>query len=281
MSILKKYNKHLLGKGFNGSLSINQPYRLGHIITFDKRSGFEIVGHISNEYFNLKEFDPIEKSSISKVDIDFGSETGVNIETKISGSAQIPNSRLSIEDSGLLIEFESDASYLLKTGGTSVHFIENVAELGKLVSQLYVEKKWNRNWFIITHLIEAERATLLISKSSNSKIELRANGALKAISEADLVGIDVSFSVLSKKEMSTNIIGKDGPYFPLFKVNGIMVRRLFPQPVGSPFESINKINPMNAFTIAELEKNNPEFGLVFEEYNFSEELIEDEEINLT
>ena len=80
MSILKKYNKHLLKRGYNGPLSINQPYKLGHIITFDKRSGFEIVGHISSDHFNLSEFNPVERSGVSEVDIDFGTETGVNID---------------------------------------------------------------------------------------------------------------------------------------------------------------------------------------------------------
>ena len=176
MSILKKYNKHLLQRGFNGPISFNQTYKLGHIITFDRRSGFEVVGHISNSHFRLSDFIAIEKSGVSEVDIDFGTETGVNIEAKITGDAQIPNSRLSIDDTGLVIEFENKASYLLKTAETKVHFIENVAELGEKVNKLYKDKKWNRNWFIITQLIEADRATLLISKSRNSKIELKAKG---------------------------------------------------------------------------------------------------------
>lgn len=229
----------------------------------------------------MSEFSPLERSGNSEVDIDFGTETGVNIETKISGDAQIPNSRLSVEDSGLLIEFENKASYLLKTSGTKVHYIENVAELGKMVSKLYKEKKWNRHWYIITNLIQAERATLLISKSSNSKIELKANGSLDSISEDDLVSIDVDFSVLKKKDMSTIVIGKQGPYFPLFKVNGVRVWRLFPRPIGSPFENLNKVHSMNAFTISDLEAKDSGFELVFEEYNFSEELLEDEDVFLT
>ena len=34
---------------------------------------------------------------------------------------KIPNSRLSIKDTGLVIEFENKASNLLKTGGTKVN----------------------------------------------------------------------------------------------------------------------------------------------------------------
>lgn len=281
MSILKKYNKHLLKRGFNGSLSMHLPYKLGHIITFDRRAGFEVIGHISDPYFNLTDFKAYEKLGDSEADINFGTETGVNIETKVTGDAQIPNSRLSIDDTGLVIEFENKASYLLKTGGTKVHFIENIAELGKRVNDLYLKKKWNRNWFIITQLIEAERATLLISKSRNSKIELKAKGSLDTISESDLVSADVNFSVLTKKEMSTDIIGKNGPYFPLFKANGIRVKRLFPKPIGSPFEYINKVNSMNAFTISDLEVESSQFNLTFEEYNFEDDLIEDDDVFLT
>ncbi|MEM9687208.1 MAG: hypothetical protein AAF934_09855 [Bacteroidota bacterium] len=281
MSILKKYNKHLIKRGFNGPLSFHQPYKLGHIITFDKRSGFEVVGHINNAHFNLTDFTPIEKCGNAKVDIDFGTETGVNIEVKLKGDAQIPNSRLTIEDIGLVIEFENKASYLLKTGDTRVHFMENVAELGKKVNALYLDKKWNRNWFVITQLIEAERVTLFISKSRNSKIELKAKTGTNTISEDDLASDNVHFSVLSKKEMNTNLIGKEGPYFPLFKANGIKVKRLFPQPIGSSYESINEVNPMNAYTIADLEKANSEFSIAFETYDFSEELLEEDDTYMT
>jgi hypothetical protein len=279
MSILKKYNRHLLKRGYNGPLSFHQPYRLGHIITFDRRSGFEIVGHISDAHFRLKDFEPVERSGAAEADIDFGTETGVNIDIKLQGEAQIPDSRLALEDAGLLIQFEKKASYLLKTGGTTVHYLENVAQLGQLVHQLYRNKQWNPHWYIITKLIEAERATLLISNSSKARIELKAQGVVGGLSEDDLVNAGVDLAVVSKRDMSTNIIGKEGPYYPLFKANGIRVRRLFPKPVGSPFEQLNKIDPMKAFTLADLEEEQPSFGLGFEPYDFMEELMEDEDLS--
>jgi hypothetical protein len=278
MSILKKYNKHLLKRGYNGPLSFHQPYRLGHIITFNKRSGFEIVGHIEHEHFRLSDFKAIEKSGEAEADIDFGTETGVNIEVKLSGDAVIPGSRLEVADAGLVIEFENKASYLLKTSGTRVHFIENVAQLGEQVNQLYRDRQWNRHWFIITKLIEADRATLLISRSRNAKVELKAEGNLSSLSEEDLVDADLKFSILSKREMSTNIIGKEGPYFPLFKANGVQVRRLFGQPVGSDFLHFNELPPMQSFTLADLDGVQPPFGLEFVPYDFAEELMEDEDL---
>lgn len=279
--MLKKYNKHLIKKGFNGPLAIHQPYKLGHIVTFDKRSGFEIVGHIDDKYFNLQTYKAKEISGNVKADIDFGSETGINVDLKLQGDAKIPNSRLGIEDAGLVIHFEKKASYLLKTGDTTVHYIENIAELGKKVKSLYIDKKWNRKWFIITELIEAERATLLISKSSNSKIELKAKGKFETLSKDDLVNVNIDFSVLVEKKIHTNIIGKKGPYFPLFKANGVKIKWLFPSPIGSEFENINRVNPMNAFTIFELEKKNSNFDIVFESHNFDEDMYDENDVYLT
>ncbi len=275
MSILKKYNRHLIKRGFNGPLTFHRPYELGHIVTFDRLSGFEIVGHIEDDFFNLKTFIAKKYSGKAEADIDFGSETGVNIDVKLKGDLQIPNSRLKIDDSGLVISFEKKASYLLKTGDTIVHYIENIAELGKKVKSLYIAKKWNRQWFIISELIEAERATLLISRSGKSKIELKAEGAVQSISENDLVGADIDFSILVKKDMSTSIIGKKGPYFPLFKANGLKVKRLFPSPIGSPFSFINKVNPMNAYTISELEKKDSNFEIAFETHDFREDMFDE------
>mgnify|MGYP003561820155 CR=1 FL=1 len=64
----------------------------------------------------------------------------------------------------------------------------------------------------------------------------------------------------------------------MFKANGIRVRRLFPNR-GQPLEQLNKIDPMKAFTLADLEEEQPSFGLGFEPYDFMEELMEDEDLS--
>lgn len=281
MSILKKYNRHLIRRGFNGPLDIHLPFKLGHIITFDKQSGFEVMGHISDPHFNLQDFIAKEVTGPALADIDFGSETGVNVDIKLKGDAVIPESRLSIDDAGLVVEFQSEASYLLKTGDTKVHLIENIAELGEKVNNLYLTKRWNRNWFVITQLIEAQRTTLLISKSANSKIEFKALAKVDSLSEDDLVSAEVNLSVMTKKSMSTYIIGKEGPYYPLFKANGIKVKRLIPSPIGTSFESYYKVNPMNAYTIADLESENSHFKIVFEENHFEDEVLDNDSAYLT
>ncbi len=278
MSILKKYNRNLLRRGFNGPLNFSQKFELGHIVTFDPRAGFEIIGHISNTFFNLQDFTPNKKIGVSEVDIDFGTETGVDIAFKLKGDAPIPNSRLRVEDAGIVIEFEKKASYLLKTEGAKVHYIENIAELGKKICALYKAKKWNRKWFVITNLIEAERSSLFIAKSSNSKVEIKAKASLSSISKQDLVNADAGLTVINNRKMQTSIIGEDGPYYPLFKLNAIKVRRL--QPIGSEFEAVqmNQVNPMHTFTIDQLEKVDSNYQLSFEDYHLEDELIADEEL---
>ena len=269
MSLPKSYNKKLIQRGLNGNLEIHHPFKLGQIVTWNRRSGFEVIGHINDDFIGL-DFQANEINGRGIADLDFGNETGVELRAKFAGNAQLPNSNLGIDDAGFSIEFESKGSYLLKTSGTKISYIENIAELGKKVRHFYLNKKWNRNWFVITLLVSAEVATLLISKSASGKIELKATGEFTGVEE-ELISVNAKFATAWKKDISTNIIGKEGPFFPLFKCNGIKIRRR--RPVGSPFESIDTLNPMNTFTIDRLETTD-DFDLTFEDYLFEEELSE-------
>lgn len=267
MSIIKKYNAHLIKRGFNGNLEIHQPFKLGQIITFDRRSGFQSVGHINDPYIGLN-FTPDEKMGTATADINFGSETGWELSTKFAGNAKLPNSKLEIENAGFSIDFTSSGSYLLKTQGTTIDYISNTAELGDKIIDLYLNNKWNRNWFVLTSLVEAKATSLIISNSAEGKIELLAKGNFTGL-ENDLINAEANLVAIWKKGIQTEIIGTSGSFFPLFKCNGIKVKRR--KPVGTPFESL--IDPMNLFTIEKLKSNN-DFEIFFDEYLFNEELTD-------
>ena len=269
MSLSRSYNKKLIQRGFNGNLEIHQPFKLGQIVSWNRRSGFEVVGHINDDYIDLN-FNASVVDGQAVADLDFGNETGIELKAKFAGNAPLPSSNLQVDDAGFSIDFSSQGAYLLKTRGTKVAYIQNVAELGDRVREYYLNGKWNRKWFVITLLVSADIATLLISKSRNGKIELKATGEFSGVEE-ELVSVDASFATAWKKDISTNIIGKVGPFYPLFKCNGIKVRRT--RPVGSPFESTNAINPMDLYTIDRL-ANTDDFDLTFDQYLFDEELID-------
>jgi hypothetical protein len=267
MGLLIKYNRNLLKRGYNGPIDFHAPFSLGQVITFSRRKGFAAAGHIADPYFRLTDYTPAIKEGWAIADINFGSETGVNFEAKFEGNARLPNSALDINDAGFRITFENEASYLLMTKGTSIDIIENTAELGSRIMKLYRDGKWNRNWLVLAQIVNAEITTLLISRRRNSVFEIRADGNFTGFS-SDLVNADIKFSMVANSSLYTSIVGHQGPFNPLFKLLGVRIRRT--RPIGSPFNSINTVDSMSAFTIDQLNEKDSGFEVFFEEFALNE-----------
>ena len=275
MSILKRYNKHLRRMGYNGPLTFHKPFELGHIITFAKQSGFEVVGHINDPYYGLSDFEPSVKTSPAPVDIDYGDETGVRVNFKTKAMGAMPKLGFAEHDTGLVVGFENTASYMLKTSGTQIHLIENIAQLGQMAQELFKQNKWNKDWYVITELVEAECVTLLIAKGKDSKIAIKSNGNIALASENDLVRADIGLDIAFKHNMDTKLIGKQGPYFPLFKANGIKKRRLFQPTLGSQFGIIDQDKNTKSYTSEKLSHENGAFSVSFLEHDFLDDMPED------
>jgi hypothetical protein len=274
MGLLRKYNRHLIKRGYNGPISFHAPFKLGQIITFSRRHGFTPIGNIGDKYFGIENYKPKIIKGKSVADIDFGTETGVNIQSKLKGNAPLSGSKLTIADAGFRISFENEASFLLLTKNTNINIIENTAELGSIIIKLYKEGSWNRNWMVITQMVNAQTTTLLIAQKSGAYYEIKADGNINGLKD-ELVNGNINFSLAASNGMYTSIIGQKGPFFPLFKLRGICIRRL--RPVGSEFLSIDSINPMSAFTINKLKQNDSEFDIDFEESTFTDEIEVDDD----
>ncbi len=276
MGLLRKYNRHLLKKGYNGPLDFHTPFELGQVITFNRRNGFVPAGKLTDPFFGMTNFTPSIKNGIATADINFGFETGVKFEAKFQGSAKLPNSALDINDAGFRISFDNEASYLLLTKGTSVNIIENIAQLGDAIISLFKSGEWNRDWLILAQIVKADIATLLISRNSKSAVELKAEGAVSGFSD-DLVNADINFSLVSNSSVYTNIIGRQGPFYPLFKLFGVKIRRS--RPIGTNFKGINEVDSMSAFTINALNGPNSDFQVTFEEFSMNDRFdVEENEI---
>jgi hypothetical protein len=148
------------------------------------------------------------------------------VTTKLSGTAGPQGSVLTNLDAGIIVEFSKENSTLFKANNTTSPSIKDIIKLGEQVLKLYREGKWNKNWVIVTDLVEAENATVIISNNSNSKIELKANANIDAPT-LDIADAEFKFSTQFSRGLETKIISAEG-LTPLFKVMGIKTRIFLP-----------------------------------------------------
>lgn len=118
---------------------------------------------------------------------------------------------------------------------------------------------------MIIELVNAKSATILISSSSNGKIELKAKGEIEA-AKLDIADAELDFELSFSKDLSTKIMAEES-LTPLFKASKVMSRLLLP-----PVFRMNKIHSMDVMTPEKARKSKD--LLFFGEADFD---IEDDE----
>ncbi|KFC19669.1 hypothetical protein [Chryseobacterium sp. FH1] len=159
-------------------------------------------------------------------DLEYSSKGSVSVTTKLSGAVTPPGSSLGNLDAGFIVEFSGQNSILFKANKTKTNLIKNTIKIGEEVLKLYKDGKWNKKWVVITELVEAETATILISNAKNARIELKANANIK-LPKLDIAEASLDLGYTSYKGMDTKIISQSG-LSPLFKVKGIRTNIFLP-----------------------------------------------------
>ena len=257
MRTSKKYTKELK-KQFNyfATWLPGTPLELGDIGVF-KNNHFSKISNL--EGFGIQfEIEP----DLTKSTIEHSSKGAVSITTKASGTIAPQASALGKVDAGITVEFSKENAILFKANDTTSPSIKNQITLGQQILTLFKEGKWDKDWAVITEIVNAKSGTVLISSSSNSKIELKANGDVEA-AKLDIADAELGLEVRYSKDLSTKIIAEEGltPLFKASKVKG----RIF----GPPVFGINKINSMDLITADKVRQD--ESLIKFEQVEFEEE----------
>lgn len=150
----------------------------------------------------------------------YQSEGAVDINFKLAGEASIPQSQLGQGDAGITIQFKKQDAVVFQINGTRTHQLTNTGEIEREVLKRFRENSWPKDWVIITELVQAKEATILISNSKDSKIELKANADVQASSQLNIADAELQFGVVSKRGLTTEIVAKQG-ITPLYRASGI------------------------------------------------------------
>lgn len=168
-------------------------------------------------------FDVIVDSDVDA--IDFASKNGVSISFKAAGEASKKFEAIAKADAGVLIEFSREGAVVLQLRDVLLNRIADQRALSNaLLRSIAVgdqSKQWQRDWIVVTEVARAGRATIVISNSGKSKLELKASGST---APASLVDASTALSVATESEISTKVIAESG-LTPLYR--GLRVRRGF------------------------------------------------------
>jgi hypothetical protein len=188
------------------------PLELGEIGEFSNGE-FQHVAYLADKGIPFK---VIEDPSSNP--LNYGSKGSVTVSSKIAGKMTIPGiHELAPADAGLVVRFSREKSTLFEATGVRHQIIRDVDALEKDIISAYNESKWKYNWVVITDLIRADSATILISNGADASIELRATVDVPNMA---LTNMEAQFVPAFTNNIETSIVAKEN-LTPLFKARGL------------------------------------------------------------
>lgn len=183
------------------------------------------VGVLENNVFRKKgtlkslgiDFNSVHSDSNNSIDL--SSEKGVTIITKIAGKVEPKAVSLGVADAGFIVEFNNKNSYIFKIRGSRTSIIQNLGEVEAEVLNRYESDNWDSNLVIISEIVEAKSATILLSGHAKSKIELKVEGNVK-VATMDIADAGLNLKFETGQALAAKIIGEQG-IMPLYRVIGV------------------------------------------------------------
>ncbi len=172
---------------------------------------FEKVGTLAD--LKLKYYAEPENSPSQ---LDISSESGVAVSFKAAGETNPSFAHIATADAGLKIEFGSQGAFIVQAPETFESEVGDRPNLQRQIIGAFTRGVWDKDWLVITRVVRATSATVLISKSSNASLELTAKANL-AGAVAALGAANAGIAVKHQQGDTISMIGGQNvtPFFQL------------------------------------------------------------------
>jgi hypothetical protein len=160
-------------------------------------------------------------------DIEYASSDAVTIEVIAAGagSATALAGSIVTAKASIAVSFRRANAVLFQASKCRTISISNLSVATSTILDQYRAGKWPKDLVVVTEVVIADAATILISSGAGAHIKLSAKADLGA-SEAKLANADAGLTVDSSSAIGTHIIAQKGTT-PLFKAGGIKTSLLW------------------------------------------------------
>jgi hypothetical protein len=206
--------------GYRATWDPNRSFKIGQVGKLNKDGSFTVYSSLEKEGI------PIEvDTSTADIEMDYTSHDSVGISFKASGKAPAVGSAFTTADAGIRFEFKSERSIVFQTSKQKTHQLVNVGEIEQHVVKKYKDGNWDKDLLIISQLVEAGTATIIIANSSNAELELNAKAGI-GTGQLKLTDASLGLSTVSEKGSTIKYIAESG-LTPLYTLMGIRHPWLF------------------------------------------------------
>lgn len=154
--------------------------------------------------------------------LEISSESGVAISFKAAGQTSPSFAHIGAADAGLKIDFGGKGAFILQAPEMCESEVGDRLNLRRQIIGAFSKGVWEKDWLVITRLLKATSATVLISKSSNASLELTTKGNLSGVVAA-LGAADAGIAIKHQQGDTVTMIGGKN-VTPLFQLSRLKTR---------------------------------------------------------
>lgn len=147
-----------------------------------------------------------------------------SLSFKLAGEVNPTMPNIPQGKAGIAVEFNSEGAFVLEAAETYEPRIRNVAALEDWMLAEYKAKRWHRDWAVIVSLVKAPAASIVISQSGSSKLELTVKGEGK-VGSVQLGDAGIEFQPM-KQSGSVLDLSNSRDVTPIFKLAGLRPKGL-------------------------------------------------------
>lgn len=148
---------------------------------------------------------------------------GVN-ESSFTVGAHVPDLASGVVDAKakVTVKFAREHGIIFRASGLRYQTMRDQPNMAKEVARLAESGQWGRDWYIVTQVVQAASASVLIANAPSAEVEL-VLGADANVAGIELLGAELKPRVVRHKDMHILIVAEG--LAPLFKAK--RVKRTF------------------------------------------------------
>ena len=142
----------------------------------------------------------------SKDQKEFKSESGVEVNLLAKGS--VNSAGVTLAKAAFEIKFSNKDSIFFNAAECTTTRIANKAKIGEIIQQLLRDEKWQKEYCVVTDLVQAGKTVIAISQSNNSAISFEADSP--ALEKINLADASVKFNLTAEKSIGYKVDALEG-----------------------------------------------------------------------
>lgn len=131
----------------------------------------------------------------------------VSVSFKTAGEQPVKGSELSIEEAGFTVEFGCENSIVFEAVGCKHERVVDVNDIGNQILQRVDAKLWRLDFIVVTEIIRADSATVLISNNSQARFEATIHGAI-GTGMASIGDAKLGVTMKRSRSIGTELVAK-------------------------------------------------------------------------